>query len=103
MKGIVPETAQAAGGGTRVELRQKKQQEYRLIGKQRKVKGHTLFEFNRETKEIRPADVAHTAYIDVCTGRPVYKNRADIKQGCFYIQALNKKNAQKKLRKLGML
>lgn len=103
MKSIVPETAQAAGGGTRVELQQKKQQEYRLIGKQRKVAGHTLFEFDRQTKEIRPADVAHTAYIDAGTGRPVYKNRAEIKQGCFYIQALNAKNAAKKLHKLGML
>lgn len=103
MKSILPDTPQAQGNEVRQEQVAKKQKEYHLVGKQRKVAGHTLFEFNRETKEIRPADVAHTAYIDAGTGKPVYKNRADIKQGCFYIQALNAKNAAKKLRKLGML
>ena len=100
---IIPETAQAASESTRVELQQKKQHEYKFVGKQRKVAGHTLFEFDRQTKEIRPAEVRHIAYIDAGTGRPVYKNRAEIKQGCFFIQALNAKNAAKKLRKLGML
>lgn len=100
---IVPETAQAVKDETRTELQQKKQQKYRFVGKQRKVAGHTLFEFDKQTKEIRPAEIKHTAYIDSVSGRPVYKTRADIKQGCFYIQALNAKNAAKKLRKLGML
>lgn len=103
MKSILPDTPQAVSDGQRTELHQKKQHEYRLVGKQRVVKGHTLFEFDRQTKEIRPAEVRHIAYIDAGTGRPVYKNRADIKQGCFYIQALNAKNAAKKLHKLGML
>lgn len=103
MKSIIPDTPQAQGGEVRQEQVAKKQKEYHLIGKQRKVAGHTLFEFDRQTKEIRRADIAHTAYIDAGTGKPVYKNRVDIKQGCFYIQALNVKNAEKKLRKLGLL
>lgn len=103
MKSILPDTPQAQGGEVRQEQVAKKQKEYHLIGKQRKVAGHTLFEFDRQKKDIRRADIAHTAYIDACTGKPVYKNRADIKQGCFYIQALNAKNAAKKLHKLGML
>ena len=82
---IIPDTPQAVSDGQRTELHQKKQHEYRLVGKQRVVKGHTLF-------EIIKTD-----------GKPVYNTRADIKQGCFYIQALNAKNAAKKLRKLGML
>lgn len=99
---IVPETAQAVKDETRTELQQKKQQEYRFVGKQRKVAGHTLFEFDKQTKEIRPAEIKRTATIKT-DGTPEYKTRADIKQGCFYIQALNAKNAAKKLRKLGML
>lgn len=35
--------------------------------------------------------------------RPRDKTRTDIRQGCFYIQALNVKNAERKLHKLGML
>lgn len=102
MKSILPDTPQAVSDGQRTELHQKKQHEYRLVGKQRVVKGHTLFEFDRQTKEIRPAQIKRTAIIKT-DGKPVYNTRADIKQGCFYIQALNAKNAAKKLRKLGML
>jgi hypothetical protein len=103
MKSILPDIPQTQGNEVRQEQVAKKQKEYHLIGSQRKVPGHTLFELNRETNEIRPADVAHTVYIDAGTGKPVYKNSTNIKQGCFYIQALNIKNAEKKLRKLGLL
>ena len=89
--------------GIRQENVIKKKHEYHLIGRQRKVAGHTLFEFNRETKEILPAELKRTVYTDFGTGRPVFEARAHVKQNCFYIQALNKKNAEKKLRKIGVL
>lgn len=80
----------------------KQQKEYHLIGLQRKVSGHTLFEFNRKTKEIRPADISRTVIVGM-DGNPRYKTTTDVNQDCFYIQALNVKNAKKKLVKLGIL
>ena len=100
---IVPTTSQEREDATRVEQVAKKQKEYKLIGKQRKVAGHTLFEFNRKTKEIKPADIRRECIIDIGTGNPIYKTKTDVHEDCFYIQALNVKNAEKKLRKLGML
>lgn len=85
-----------------VEQVAKKQQEYHLIGKQRKVRGHILFEFNKQTKEIKPAVINRTAILQM-DGTVKYNTKTDVKQDCFYIQALNTKNAEKKLRKLGML
>lgn len=80
----------------------KHQKEYHLIGRQRKVSGHTLFEFNRKTKEIRPADISRTVIVGM-DGNPIYKTKTDVHKDCFYIQALNVKNAKKKLVKLGLL
>ena len=100
---IVPTTSYEREDATRVEQVAKKQKEYKLIGKQRKVAGHTLFEFNRKTKEIKPADIHRECVFDAATGNPIYKTKTDVHDGCFYIQALNIKNAEKKLRKLGML
>ncbi len=100
---IVPTTSQEREDATRVEQVAKKQKEYKLIGRQRKVPGHTLFEFNRKTKEIKPADIHRECVFDAGTGKPNYKTKAYVHEGCFYLQALNIKNAEKKLRKLGML
>lgn len=86
-----------------VEQVAKKQKEYKLIGTQRKVAGHTLFEFNKKTKEIKPADIGRECIFDAKTGKPIYKTKTDIHENCFYVQALNIKNAEKKLRKLRML
>ena len=80
----------------------KKQKEYHLIGQQRKVAGHTLFEFNKKTMEIKPADISRKVIIQ-SDGNIKYKTRTDIHENCFYLQALNKQNAEKKLRKIGLL
>ncbi len=100
---IVPTTSHEREDATRVEQVAKKQREYKLIGTQRKVAGHTLFEFNKKTKEIKPADIKRECILDATTGKPIYKTKTDIHEDCFYLQALNVKNAEKKLRKLGML
>ena len=100
---IVPTTSQEREDATRVEQVAKKQKEYKLIGKQRKVAGHTLFEFNRKTKEIKPANTYRECIIDAGTGNQIHITKAYVHEGCFYLQALNIKNAEKKLRKLGIL
>ena len=91
---------QEQGGEVRQEQVAKKQKEYKLIGMQRKVPGHTLFEFNKKTKEVRPAQVTREAALTI-KGKPTFRTKTDIHEDCFYVQALNKQNAIKKLRKIG--
>lgn len=100
---IIPDTTNAQTDEVRQEQVAKRQKEYHLIGKQRKVPGHILFEFNKETKEIRPMQINRECRVDFGTGRPIYKTKTYIHEDCFYVQALNLKNAEKKLRKLGLL
>jgi len=59
METILPETSQAKGDEVRQEQVVKKQKEYKMVGKMRKTPGHTLFEFNKKTKEIKPADIVN--------------------------------------------
>lgn len=102
MDSILPKMTAKNGSRVAQEQVDKKQIEYRLIGKQRKVRGHTLFEFNRKTKEIRPADISTNVVVGM-NGKWRYITKTDVYQDCFYLQALNEKNAKKKLVKLGIL
>lgn len=104
---IIPDLPQAANEAVRQEQVQKQQSEYHLIGTVRKVRGHTLFEFNRKTKNIRPAELDRKVVISynpkANTNKEVYKEETKVNKDCFYLQALNKANAEKKLRKLRLL
>lgn len=80
----------------------KKQKEYHLIGQQRKVPGHTLFEFNKKTKELKPVQVTRRALWGF-EGSAKFETRTDIHEDCIYLQALNKQNVEKKLRKMGLI
>tara|TARA_R110002051_G_scaffold322875_1_gene414762 strand:+ start:1778 stop:2089 length:312 start_codon:yes stop_codon:yes gene_type:complete len=64
-------------------------------------KGHTLYEYNVETKELVEATYTKTdvSYIDIQKGKNIARRRVDMKGGCVYVSALNKKNAVKKLLK----
>lgn len=99
MKTILPEIEQQHQD-TKQEVVAKQQKEYKLIGKQRVVKGHILFEFNKITKEIKPAQISRSAALSL-QGQPVFTTKAEVHQDCFYLQALNVRNARKKLIKLG--
>lgn len=88
--------------GEQIEYLVKKQHEYKHIGKLRKVPGHTLFSFNRKTKEIKPATFEREVSIGM-DKQPIYKTRCVIESDCFYEQALNRKNFVKKLIRLGLL
>ena len=85
----------------------KKQKEYHLVGQTRNTTGHTLFEFNTKTQELKPADVTRSVVYGVFGkfggGRNKFETRVDVHQDCIYVQALNKKNAIKQLRKSGIL
>src|SRR5574344_138887 len=89
----------------KIEIQRKQQQEYKFLGSHRKQKGCILFEYNRETKELNPAkfQMENTIVIkdrnDLIGGK---KYKVVVNQNCFYIQALNKKNAIRKMNKLGI-
>ena len=103
MNNILPKLTVQNGSRAAQEQVDKQQKEYHLIGRQRKISGHTLFEFNRKTKEIRPADISREVLYLYRNGSPKYITRTDVHQDCYYTQALNVKNAKKKLVKLGLL
>lgn len=78
------------------------------IGSIRPNKGHTLFEFDRNAMVIRKAKFERDEVVSFEKEANPKKlgtshKRVIIKEGCFYLSALNHKNAIKKLIKLGKL
>lgn len=92
---ITPDTS------IREEQRQEaeQKQEFRFVGNMRRVPGHTLFEFNTVTHELRQADIDHNVSVGL-NGDVIHKTRASAKKDCIYFQALNRENAYKKLIKM---
>lgn len=69
-----------------------------LIGRIRPRRGHTLFEINEKTGEIKEADfISETIeFTKVERGDYSPRKRVQVNHNCKYISALNKKNALKK-------
>lgn len=88
--------------GEQIEYLQKKQHEYKHVGKMKKIPGHTLFSFNRKTKEIKPAKFEHEVALGF-NGQAIHKTRCVIEPDCFYEQALNEKNFIKRLKRYGFI
>jgi hypothetical protein len=86
----------------RTEQVQKKKNEFHLVSEERRVKGHTLFCFNEVTKEIKVAPMVQECMLGL-DGSVIYKNKVTVEKDCIYIQALNEKNARKKLIKMGYI
>lgn len=84
----------------RTEQVQKKKNEFHLIGEERRIKGHTLFCFNLVKREIKVAPMNQEIEMGL-DGSVIYKNNITVEKGCVYVQALNEKNARKKLIKMG--
>lgn len=86
-----------------IEILDKQKHEFKMIGRERKVPGHTLFSLNLKTGEIKKAPIEHSKDVDFKTREPVYKNRIVIEPDCIYRQALNRKNFIKRLVREGIL
>ena len=86
-----------------IEVLDKQKHEFKLIGRQRKMPGHTMFSFNTKTGEIKVAPIEHSKAIDFTTREPVYKDRIVIEPDCLYRQALNRKNFVKRLIREGII
>ena len=86
-----------------MELLQKQQHEYKYVGSQRKVPGHTMFSFNVKTGEIKVAPSEKCKDVDFKSKEPIRKERLTIEPDCIYRQALNKKNFIKRLKREGII
>lgn len=80
-------------------------QEHRFLGTVIRHPGLTLFEYNSKSKTVQVAEVntqysyrynEKTKKVGVST-----RTRVQVRDGCMYVQALNSKNAIRKVRKAG--
>lgn len=97
---LTPHEQQKDSDDLRIEQVVKKKNEFHLIGSQRKIKGHTLYAFNTVTKEIKVAPIERMMFLGF-DGAVIYKNEITVEKDCIYLQALNEKNARKRLVRMG--
>lgn len=83
----------------KIEFIKQVQQEYKHIGSIKYRQGLTLWQFNTETEELKPAKVTvKEQLVWTSKGDCTKKIRSVIYEDkCVYIQALNRKNAKKKI------
>ena len=89
------------GEEIKTEIKAKEQQEFKFINSIKKNPGHILFSFNITTKELKEAAMKKDVSIGLGL-EPIYKTKVVTEKNCVYVQALNKRNAFKKLRKMGV-
>lgn len=86
-----------------MEVLDKKQHEFKFLGRARKIPGHTMFSFNTKTGEIKSAPIEHSKAYDFRTHGPVRRDRIVVEPNCIYRSALNKKNFIKHLLREGII
>lgn len=73
--------------------------EYRLLRKERRIPGLTLFSYNTRTHEIKRAEIVVCRTVDFVTRLPLHQPRITVEPDCVYRQALNRRNFEKILRR----
>lgn len=80
-------------------------QEHRFLGTVIRRPGLTLFEYNSKSKTVQVAEVntQHSYRYNEKTKKigVSSRTRVQVRDGCMYVQALNLKNAIRKVRKAG--
>lgn len=79
-------------------------QEYRFLGTVIHRPGLTLFEYNSKSKTVQVAEVNTQRYYHYNKTKHFgfsTRTRVQVRDGCMYVQALNLKNAIRKVRKAG--
>ena len=85
-----------------IEVLDKQKHEFKLIGRERKRPGHTMFSYNLKTGEIKAAEIQLCTTIDYATRKPMSNAKIVIERDCIYRQALNVKNFVKRLIREGV-
>jgi len=85
---------------TKSAIHQKKdqKQEYKLIGSLLLKRGLKLWSYNQTTGELKPAEIVRKVMIGY-NGKEKKSNKVQFSPDCLYLQALNRKNAIKKINK----
>lgn len=88
---------------TRTEQLERQKQEQRYLGSLLRLPGMRLYEFNYKTGECREVGTETKLELDVTSGQPVTRRSAKVQWNpdCVYLQALNHRNAIRKLVKVG--
>ena len=75
------------------------QQEYKHIGSIKYRSGSTLWRFNTETGELKPAKIIVKEQLVLTSKGDFTKNKLSViyEDKCVYMWALNRKNAEKKI------
>ena len=94
MKSIVPEIEVK----DRQEIVARKQLQYRLVGRLRRIAGLDLWEYDLTTGELSLVDVKREGEIGL-DSRPVFHTKAFQRELCVYVQATNRENAMKHVRR----
>lgn len=83
----------------KIEFVKQVQQEYKYIGSMKYRLGLALWQFNTETGELKPAKVTvKEQLVWTSKGNCTKKTRRVIYEDkCVYVQALNRKNVEKKI------
>lgn len=79
---------------TELSVKQKKQVEHELIGNIIPHEGHIVWQINKETLEVSEAKYSNATY--VLGGEN--KKEIIVKDGFYYVSALNKSNALRKFK-----
>lgn len=86
-----------------IEIVDKQKHEFKLIGRQRRVPGHTMFCINLKTGDIKKAPIEQSKTVSFKTGGPIHHERIVVESDWLYRQALNKKNFIRRLVREGIL
>ena len=79
----------------RQEIQAKISKELKYLGSILHRPGHTLFEINLNTGVIKEAVVESKVSVGL-DGKPVFQSKVQVNAACYYLEALNRKNAKKK-------
>lgn len=99
---IIPDIKKDNLSKQQIESLAEQEKELKYVGAMKVVPGHTMFQYNRQQSTIKKAEYTTEAILDV-KGYVKYKKKLTIEPGCFYEQALNKKNFIKRLKKYGIV
>lgn len=72
----------------------------KFVGRQRIHRNHIMWQFNTVTGELKPAVIEAEVVANIAEYKT--KKKVITVEGCQYFPALNRKNAIKKLNKIGL-
>lgn len=98
---IVPDIKKGNLSKQQIEVLSEQERHSKYIGSMKVVPGHTMFSFNRDTKEIKKS-----VYVDKVAvgfnGKAITTKELTVEANCYYEQALNRKNFVKRLIRGGL-